>query len=134
MANNNKRNQNVTSILIFVAIIAGIIIFIMNSSDSNTVTSGIKTNIENSLKSTSTTSTTSTTRNSNIETNYGMYDSYYVSGTTANDIDDCKTDPMYDIGCMDLFDQVEGCDGETYTNSCKARVAGILKDSEGQYW
>lgn len=131
MANNNKRNQSVTGVLIFVAIIVGIIIFIMNSSDSQTVTSGIKTNIQNSLQSTS---TTSTTRNSNIGTNYGIYDSYYVSGTTENDINDCKTDPRYDVGCMDLYAPVTGCDGETYNNSCDARVAGILKDSDGQYW
>ena len=125
---NNKRNQSVASILIFVAIIAGIIVFLMNSSDSKTVTSGIKTNIQNSLQS------TSTTRNSNIGINYGMHDTYYVSGLTKNDIDDCKTEPRYGDGCIDIYAPVTGCDGVEYGNSCKARVAGILKDSDGQYW
>ena len=41
----------------------------------------------------------------------------------------CEVKPSF---CMDIWDPVCGCDGETYTNSCFAARAGVNVDYEGE--
>jgi hypothetical protein len=48
---------------------------------------------------------------------------------TAGCIDDSKIDP--DAICMELYDPVCGCNGQTYPNTCYAEKAGVTEWTEG---
>jgi len=45
-------------------------------------------------------------------------------------IDESKIDPT--AACIEIFDPVCGCDGETYSNSCYAEIAGVTSFTDGE--
>jgi len=45
--------------------------------------------------------------------------------------DECKGDASPNRACIEIYAPVCGCDNETYSNSCYADVAGVLRWTEG---
>ena len=53
----------------------------------------------------------------------------YCAGDMCDTPGECEARPEM---CLDVFDPVCGCDGETYGNACEAAAAGIRVDFEGR--
>ncbi len=45
-------------------------------------------------------------------------------------IDDSLIDP--NTACLQIYDPVCGCDGNTYSNDCLAKISGVLNFKEGE--
>ena len=59
----------------------------------------------------------------------GCADDEYCAGDTCDAPGMCEPKP---INCVDIYDPVCGCDGNTYGNGCEAELAGVRIDFEGQ--
>ena len=45
-------------------------------------------------------------------------------------IDDSLIDP--NTACLQIYDPVCGCDGNTYSNDCLATISGVINFKEGE--
>ena len=59
----------------------------------------------------------------------GCADAEYCAGNTCDAPGTCEEKPTM---CLDIFDLVCGCDGNTYGNGCEAAAAGVRVDVEGR--
>ena len=55
----------------------------------------------------------------------------FVSCRTKN-IENCIQKPNLDRLCPAVYDPVCGCNGITYSNSCRAEAEGVLKWEKGE--
>ena len=62
--------------------------------------------------------------------------SYFFASNASQQLfdyqNDCNGEPIIDSVCIELYDPVCGCNGETYSNSCFAISKGIKNWSDGE--